>query len=70
MASEAIFGESEAAPYLAEEKWAADPFTTSLKGLKSSARRTVIRIKSGRLCALPRWQPSVLPWWLLQSRLS
>ena len=36
MASQAIFGESEAAPYLAERKWTADPFTTSLKGLKSS----------------------------------
>jgi len=36
MASGAIFEESGAADYLKEKRWASEPFTTSLKGLKSS----------------------------------
>lgn len=36
MASGAIFGESNAAEYLRRKGWASEPFTTSLKGLKSS----------------------------------
>jgi len=36
MASGAIFGESNAADYLREKGWQSEPFTTSLKGLKSS----------------------------------
>jgi len=36
MASGAIFGESNAAEYLRKKGWASEPFTTSLKGLKSS----------------------------------
>jgi len=36
MASGAIFGESNAADYLREKGWLSEPFTTSLKGLKSS----------------------------------
>ena len=36
MASGAIFGESNAADYLRKKGWASEPFTTSLKGLKSS----------------------------------
>ena len=36
MASGAIFGESNAADYLRTKGWASEPFTTSLKGLKSS----------------------------------
>jgi len=36
MASEAIFKEAGAAEYLKSKNWANDPFTTSLKGLKSS----------------------------------
>jgi class 3 adenylate cyclase len=36
MASGAIFGESDAATYLRGKGWSSEPFTTSLKGLKSS----------------------------------
>jgi len=36
MASGAIFGESNAAEFLREKGWASEPFTTSLKGLKSN----------------------------------
>jgi class 3 adenylate cyclase len=36
MASGAIFGESNAAEYLNSRGWSSEPFTTSLKGLKSS----------------------------------
>ena len=36
MASGAIFDESNAAEYLEEKGWSSEPFTTSLKGLKSS----------------------------------
>ena len=36
MASGAIFDESNAAEYLRERGWSSEPFTTSLKGLKSS----------------------------------
>jgi class 3 adenylate cyclase len=36
MASGAIFGESNAADYLRQKGWQSEPFTTSLKGLKSS----------------------------------
>jgi class 3 adenylate cyclase len=36
MASGAIFGESNAADYLRGKGWLSEPFTTSLKGLKSS----------------------------------
>jgi class 3 adenylate cyclase len=36
MASGAIFAESEAADYLRKKGWLSEPFTTSLKGLKSS----------------------------------
>jgi adenylate cyclase len=36
MASGAIFGESDAAEFLRGKGWASEPFTTSLKGLKSS----------------------------------
>ena len=36
MASGAIFAESSAADYLGEKGWQSEPFTTSLKGLKSS----------------------------------
>jgi class 3 adenylate cyclase len=36
MASGAIFGESNAAEFLREKGWVSEPFTTSLKGLKSS----------------------------------
>ncbi|HVO40365.1 MAG TPA: DUF5939 domain-containing protein [Spirochaetia bacterium] len=38
MASGALFEESDAADYLKEKGWANEPFTTSLKGLKSSYR--------------------------------
>jgi class 3 adenylate cyclase len=36
MASSAIYGEGNAAAFLREKGWADEPFTTSLKGLKSS----------------------------------
>jgi class 3 adenylate cyclase len=36
MATGAIFGESNAAEFLRDRGWASEPFTTSLKGLKSS----------------------------------
>jgi class 3 adenylate cyclase len=36
MASGAIFGEANAADYLSQKGWLSEPFTTSLKGLKSS----------------------------------
>ncbi|MGO9311021.1 MAG: DUF5939 domain-containing protein [Spirochaetia bacterium] len=36
MATGAIFGESNAAEFLRSKGWASEPFTTSLKGLKSS----------------------------------
>ncbi len=36
VASGAIYGESDAAEYLRQKGWASEPFTTNLKGLKSS----------------------------------
>ena len=36
MASGAIFTESNAAEYLRKKGWSSEPFTTSLKGLKSN----------------------------------
>jgi adenylate cyclase len=36
MASQALFAESDAAPYLASRSWVDAPFVTSLKGLKAS----------------------------------
>jgi hypothetical protein len=36
MASGAIFGEANAEDYLSQKGWLSEPFTTSLKGLKSS----------------------------------